>query len=56
VSDRQGVIAPGLKETARAIAEISRHGMAAVDATVLRLLETREGAAGNQKEIPKQKG
>jgi len=45
VSDRQGVILPGLKETAHAVAEISRHGMAAVDATVLRLLGEMEGAA-----------
>lgn len=45
VSGRQGVILPGLKETAHAVAEISRHGMAAVDATVLRLLEEQEGAA-----------
>jgi len=45
VSDRQGVILPGLGETARAVAEISRHGMAAVDATVLRLLEETEGAS-----------
>jgi L-cysteine desulfidase len=45
VSDQQGVILPALKETAHAVAEISRHGMAAVDSTVLRLLEEMEGAA-----------
>ena len=45
VTDRQGVIVPGLKETAHAVAEISRHGMAAVDAAVLRLLKEQEGNA-----------
>ena len=44
VSDRQGVIVPALREAAKAVAEISRHGMAAVDAAVLRLLEEQEGA------------
>ena len=44
VSGRQGVIVPALKETAKAVGEISRHGMAAVDAAVLRLLEEQEGA------------
>ncbi len=45
VTDRQGVIMPGLKETAHAVAEISRHGMAAVDAAVLRLLREQEEVA-----------
>jgi L-cysteine desulfidase len=45
VADKQGVIVPALKETARAIGEISRHGMAAVDAAVLRLLEEQKGTA-----------
>ncbi len=45
VSDRQGLISPDLRETARIVGEISRHGMAAVDATILRLLGEQEGTA-----------